>query len=126
MTFANVSLVTNKIFMRFFFLSKLKSFEFATGISTDLFLTLIPSGKCSNLMAYSYSIEVFALRHLDRNQKLKSAEKIRLKMNQNCFDLCKVALDSGTHDTKTEQAEEVQIFNDQLSAKSLHQRGRRL
>ena len=27
----------------------------------------------------------------------------------------KVALDSGTHDTKTEHAEEVQSFNDQLS-----------
>ena len=28
----------------------------------------------------------------------------------------KVALDTGTHDMKTEQAEEVQIFNDQLSS----------
>ena len=27
-----------------------------------------------------------------------------------------VALDTGTHDTKTEEADEVQIFNDQLSA----------
>ena len=29
-----------------------------------------------------------------------------------CFELCKVALDSGTDNTKTEQAKEVQIFND--------------
>ena len=27
-----------------------------------------------------------------------------------------VALDTGTHDTKTEEADEVQIFNDQLSS----------
>ena len=36
--------------------------------------------------------------------------------NRKKFDFSKVALDSGTHDMKTEQAEEVQIFNDQLSA----------